>query len=85
VSQYLQFTVSPTEVENISGIELFIERISGPVAFWERLNLGFMLEMRKQFLIWQTLKEDLLQEHVETARQVVQEMDPVPETIEVND
>jgi len=70
VSQYLQFTIQPTEVENISSIELYIERISGPVAFWQRLNLGFMLDLRKQFLIWQTLKEELHAEHVQTARRV---------------
>jgi hypothetical protein len=70
VSQYLQFTVQPTEIENISGVELYIERISGPVAFWQRLNLGFMLAMRQQFLVWQTLKSDIQEEHAQTARAV---------------
>jgi hypothetical protein len=73
VSQYLQFTLEPTEVKGISGIELYIERISGPVAFWQRLNLGFMLELRKQFLIWQTLKDEFHREHVEMARRVAVE------------
>lgn len=70
VSEYLQFTLRPTEVEGIYGIELYIERISGPVAFWQRLNLGFMLDLRQQFLVWQTLKEDFHHEHAETARRV---------------
>ena len=73
VSQYLQFTVEPTEVNNISGVELYIERISGPVAFWQRLNLGFMLDMRQQFLVWQTLKDDIQEEHAQMAREVVVE------------
>ena len=63
VSQYLQFTVAPTEVDNIFGIELYIERISGPVAFWQRLNLGFMLTLRQQFLIWQTLRGPVQEDH----------------------
>jgi len=70
VSQYLQFTIEPTDVRDIHGIELWIERISGPVAFWQRLNLAFMLDMRKQFLVWQTLKEELHAEHADLARQV---------------
>ncbi|MEW6755814.1 MAG: FtsX-like permease family protein [Candidatus Latescibacterota bacterium] len=70
VSQYLQFTFMPSEVLGVYTMTLYIERISGPVAFWERLNLGFMLDMRKQFLIWQTLKEDLHRGHAETARRV---------------
>jgi hypothetical protein len=71
VSQYLQFTTTATENPRILEIHLYIERISGPVAFWQRLNLGFMLEMRKQFLVWQTLKNEIQQEHVEHCRSVV--------------
>ena len=73
VSQYLQFTVEPTEVDNIFGIELYIERISGPVAFWQRLNLGFMLTLRQQFLLWQTLGETVQEEHAQTGRSVLVE------------
>jgi hypothetical protein len=72
VSQYLQFTTTPTENPRILEIQLYIERISGPVAFWQRLNLGFMLEMRKQFLVWQTLKGEIQEEHAEHCRQVAQ-------------
>ena len=82
VSQYLQFTLAPTEVANISSIELYIERISGPVAFWQRLNLGFMLELRKQFLVWQTLKDEFHHEHVETARRVAAEAGEILDRVE---
>ena len=71
VSQYLQFTVEPTEVKNIFGIELYIERVSGPVAFWQRLNLGFMLTLRQQFLIWQTLRAPVQEEHAKVGRSVL--------------
>ena len=70
VSQYMQFAVTPTEQSDIYEINLYIERVSGPPTFWQRLNLGFMLDLRKQFLVWQTLKEDLQTEHAETARSV---------------
>jgi hypothetical protein len=70
VSQYLQFTTTPTENPRILEIHLYIERISGPVAFWRRLNLGFMLDLRKQFLVWQTLKSEIQGEHVEHCHEV---------------
>jgi hypothetical protein len=70
VSQYLQFTITPTANRDIYEIDLYIERISGPVAFWQRLNLGFMLDLRKQFLVWQTLKGEIQEEHAQTAREM---------------
>ena len=77
VSEYLQFTIAPTEVPGISGIELYLERISGPVAFWRRLNLGFMLALRQQFLVWQTLKDQLHREHAQTTRRVAIDAAPL--------
>ena len=84
VSQYLQFTITPTENPSVREIQLYIERVSGPVAFWQRLNLGFMLEMRKQFLVWQTLKQEIQDEHAAHCREVALEageleLDPVEE------
>ncbi|MBQ35983.1 MAG: hypothetical protein CME04_06295 [Gemmatimonadaceae bacterium] len=70
VSQYLQFTTSKTDNPSILEIQFYIERVSGPVAFWQRLNLGFMLELRKQFLVWQTLKTEIQQEHTDHCRRV---------------
>jgi hypothetical protein len=84
VSQYLQFTIAPTEVPGISGIELYIERISGPVAFWRRLNLSFMLALRQQFLIWQTLKDRVQREHAETARRVAVDAIRIPHQVQAS-
>ncbi len=72
VSEYLQFTMAPSDIPGIYGIRLYIERISGPIAFWQRLNLRFMLELRKQFLVWQTLGDELQEQHSQHARQVIQ-------------
>ena len=58
-------------MKNIFGIELYIERVSGPVAFWQRLNLGFMLTLRQQFLIWQTLRAPVQEEHAKVGRSVL--------------
>ena len=72
VSQYIQFTTAPTDNPGILEIQLYIERVSGPVAFWQRLNLGFMLELRKQFLVWQTLEAEIQEEHTQHCREIAQ-------------
>ena len=58
-------------MDNIFGSELYIERVSGPVAFWQRLNLGFMLTLRQQFLLWQTLKAPVQEDHARLWRSVL--------------
>ena len=70
VSEYLQFTMAPSDIQGIYGIKLYIERISGPLAFWQRLNLRFMLELRKQFLVWQTLGDEMQEQYTTHAREV---------------
>ncbi len=85
VSQYLQFTTQSTDNPRILEIHLYLERISGPVAFWQRLNLGFMLELRKQFLVWQTLKGELQEEHVEHCRKVAERAQDLQLDADVDD
>ena len=70
VSQYLEISMYPSETSGIDEVEIYIERISGPVAHWHRLNQDFAIKLRRQFLIWQTMRENLRQEHAETARQL---------------
>jgi len=71
VSQYLEISVYPSETQGIHEVEIYIERLGGPMAHWHRLNQDFAIKLRRQFLIWQTMGEDLRQEHAQTARQVV--------------
>jgi hypothetical protein len=51
--------MKPSEIPGTLSIEVYIERLSGSRAFWQRLNLGFVFELRRQFMIWQTLREDI--------------------------
>ena len=71
VSEYLEIAMYPSSTSGIDEIEIYIERLSGPLAHWHRLNQDFAIKLRRQFLIWQTMSEDLRQEHAETARQLV--------------
>jgi hypothetical protein len=71
VSQYMQFGIEPTSTPGIYGIEIFIHRISGQDTAWGRVNQRFMNRLRKEFLIWQTLKRDVRDRHREVAERVM--------------
>ena len=50
------------------AIEVRLKRISGEQLYWRRLNRRFVEALRKQLLIWHTLKEHERGEHVQSAR-----------------
>jgi len=39
-------------------IMLHLERVSGDVSSWRRVNRRFLNTLRKQFLIWRTLRAE---------------------------
>ncbi len=51
VSQYLEISVHPSATTAIHEVEVYVERLSGPMAHWHRLNQDFALKLRRQFLI----------------------------------
>ena len=70
VSQYLEISMYPSDTRGINEVEIYIERLSGPLAHWHRLNQDFAIKLRRQFLIWQTMSEDLRQEHADLGRRL---------------
>jgi hypothetical protein len=73
VSQYLEISMYPSETQGIDEVEIYIERLSGPLAHWHRLNQDFAIKLRRQILIWQTMREELRQEHADTGRRLIVE------------
>ena len=55
VSEDFTLNTKPTELEGVYEVELIIERVSGDVSNWKRINRRFLNVTRKQFLIWRTL------------------------------
>jgi len=41
----------------VYDIRLLIDRESGDISNWKRVNRRFLNTLRKQFLIWRTLKQ----------------------------
>jgi hypothetical protein len=57
VSQRIAIETTPTETPDVFEIHLIIDRVSGDISNWKRVNRRFLNTLRKQFLIWRTLKQ----------------------------
>jgi hypothetical protein len=57
VSQRVAIETRPTPMSDVYDIHLIIERESGDLSNWKRVNRRFLNTLRKQFLIWRTLKQ----------------------------
>jgi len=57
VSQHLTVETRPTTMSDVFEIWVYIHRESGDIANWKRVNRRFLNTLRKQFLIWRTLKQ----------------------------
>jgi hypothetical protein len=58
VSQKVQLRTILTDMEDVYEIWLRLERVSGDVSSWRRVNRRFLNTLRKQFLIWRTLRAE---------------------------
>ncbi len=58
VSQKVRLETIPTDMEDVFEIRLHLERVSGDVSSWRRVNRRFLNTLRKQFLIWRTLRAE---------------------------
>ncbi len=70
VSQSIQFITSPVggEEEDLFKITLEVNRESGEIASWKRVNRRFLNLLRKQLLIWRTFSVDIRAEFHERGR-----------------
>lgn len=59
ISQRVRMVAAPTGQFGIYGVEVHIQRLSGDMASWQRINRGFLNTIRKHFLIWRTLPQEM--------------------------
>ena len=71
ISQEVELKAIPTGEYNIYRIEVIINRLSGDVASWKRINRGFLNALRKRFLVWRTIPADLKHSYAEEGRQIL--------------
>jgi hypothetical protein len=64
VSQRVTLRTTPThELEGVYRIEIEIRRVSGDTASWKRLNTNFLGVLRKRFLVWRTVSDEVRAEY----------------------
>lgn len=58
VSQRVTLETIPAEMTDVFELKLTLNRESGDVSSWKRVNRRFLNTLRKQFLIWRTLRTE---------------------------
>ncbi|MCZ6631912.1 MAG: M28 family peptidase [bacterium] len=73
ISQDVELKAIPTGEHNIYKIEVIINRLSGDVASWKRINRGFLNVLRKRFLVWRTIPGELRVQYADEGQQMLSE------------
>jgi hypothetical protein len=71
ISQEVQLKAIPTGEHNIYKIEVIINRLSGDVASWKRINRGFLNVLRKRFLVWRTIPGEMKFVYAEDGKKIL--------------
>jgi ABC-type antimicrobial peptide transport system permease subunit len=73
VSQDTDIILLPSNEPGLYELQLRLERKSGEIAAWKRVNREFMTELRKQLLVWRTVKPEVQQEYILRGRAHINE------------
>lgn len=65
ISQAVHLRALSTGEHHIYRIEMELQRVSGDVASWVRMNRNFLNVLRKRFLVWRTLPQTLRDDYRE--------------------
>jgi hypothetical protein len=68
VSQDTDIILMPSEEEELFELQIRLVRESGEIAAWKRTNRGFISDLRKQLLLWRTIKPADQKEYVRSGR-----------------
>jgi len=69
VSQHTEMRAVPAGDFGVYEIQLRIRRLSGQATTWVRINRGFLNEVRKQFLLWRTIRPEGKEEYFAEAEE----------------
>ena len=76
ISQKVSLSAAPAENErDLYAVWVDIHRESGDVASWQRINRRFLSVLRKRFLVWRTLPQDLKNDYAATGREMTERME----------
>ncbi|HEX8833510.1 MAG TPA: hypothetical protein VF719_04880, partial [Abditibacteriaceae bacterium] len=64
VSQDVDILLMPSDEPGLYELQLRLLRQSGEISAWRRVNRQFMSDLRKQLLLWRTIKPEGQQEYI---------------------
>lgn len=70
VIQEFWLAIHPTPEPNVFEVKLTLLRQAGSPATWLRLNRPFMVEVRKQFLLWRSVSPEMVRQYVTGSEQM---------------
>ncbi|HUO08441.1 MAG TPA: ABC transporter permease [Phycisphaerae bacterium] len=70
VIQTMRLSIHPTDQHNVFDVHVEMTREAGNPGTWRRLNRPFLIDIRKQFLLWRNLSHDLMQDYIERSEQL---------------
>ena len=73
VSQDTDIILLPAKEQGLYELQLRLARRSGEISAWKRVNKEFMTELRKQLLVWRTVKPEQQQEYILRGRAHIRE------------
>ena len=72
VSQRVSLHAAPAEEEHdLYAVWVHIYRLSGDVDSWQRLNRRFLNVLRKQFLVWRTVDQEVKTVYADEGREMI--------------
>jgi hypothetical protein len=80
VTQHMTLTAIPSEIEGVDEVSIRVSRNSGALGDWYRANRVFMRDLRRQFLLWRTLTNDMIEHYRMETLQVLGVVDTEAKT-----
>lgn len=77
VSQQVVLQTIPTNMEDVYEVMVLITRESGDISNWKRVNRRFLNTLRKQFLIWRTMRHEERERYLEVEVASVEQREEV--------
>ena len=76
VIQTMNLSIHPTDQHNVFDVHVEMTREAGNPGTWRRLNRPFLIDIRKQFLLWRNLSHDLMQQYTDRSEKLFAKAHP---------
>ena len=76
VIQKMSLSIHPTDQHNVFDVHVELTREAGNPGTWRRLNRPFLIDIRKQFLLWRNLSHDFMHQYTDRSEKLFAKSHP---------